>query len=61
MITHGSDDLREPTPDERRADWAYRYYAGGHHLMRGVKPRIRVPHTQQQMENKHERSIAPSR
>ena len=32
---------RAPTPDERRAAWAYRYYSAGHHRI-NRKPRIRV-------------------
>jgi hypothetical protein len=32
---------RVPTPDERRAQWAYRYYSAGHHRV-GRKPRVRV-------------------
>lgn len=32
---------RAPTPDERRAVWAYRYVMGGYHH-KPSKPRIRV-------------------
>ena len=32
---------RAPTPDERRAQWAYRYYSAGHHRI-NRKPRVRV-------------------
>jgi len=30
-----------PTPDERRAQWAYHYYSAGHHRA-NRKPRVRV-------------------
>jgi hypothetical protein len=38
---------RVPTPDERRAQWAYRYAMAGHHRnppepRLRVKPRIRI-------------------
>lgn len=32
---------RVPTPDERRAQWASKYFAAGHHH-RPAKPRVRV-------------------
>ena len=32
---------RVPTPDERRAQWAVRYFGNGHHR-RERKPRVRV-------------------
>jgi len=32
---------RAPTPDERRAQWAYRYAMGGHYR-KPNKPRVRV-------------------
>jgi hypothetical protein len=32
---------RVPTPDERRAQWAYRYAMGGYHR-KPRKPRIRL-------------------
>lgn len=32
---------RAPTPDERRAQWAARFYGGGHHR-KPSKPRVRV-------------------
>ena len=42
IITRATwDGCRVPTPDERRAHWAAKYFAQGYHRHR-VKPRIRV-------------------
>ncbi len=39
------DGCMPQTNDERRAEWAHRYYSGGHHRRKPrirVKPRIRI-------------------
>ena len=42
IITRATwDGCRVPTPDERRAHWAAKYFAQGYHRHR-VKPRIRL-------------------
>lgn len=40
-MTYVTRSDRAPTPDERRAAWAFVYFAAGHHH-RERKPRIRV-------------------
>lgn len=40
--TYRAESIRVPTNDERRAEWAAKYFAQGHHR-RPEKPRVRVP------------------